>query len=95
VEAGESLTNEAIQAYNLAKGSKHSVTLAVLPPEAPKVKGERPTLQTLFGGVLQAIGFHNYGKDTAPTSKPLAAEKRRGRIFDKMQLGKPTEKEQK
>lgn len=96
VQNGQPLTEDAILQYKMSKGIKQDVTLLVVPPPEPQIKGQRKfNIHAMVGGFLQALGFRDLedNSEQAKVSKPLANSKRRPRLFSNITLGKPEDKE--
>lgn len=91
-ENGEKITNEAVREYEQLKMQHSNVSLLVLPEEQ---KGPRFTLGSMVSNVLTAVGFKKQTNQTqVMPSARLAKEKKRGRLFESVDLGSITDVDQ-
>jgi hypothetical protein len=93
-EEGVPMSEEAINAYRASKMGRTDVGLIVVPDEGPKVLGnftKKFSLRSLGGGILTVVGNYVLGKPPneakAQESVKLAKAKRRGRLFENVDLG--------
>lgn len=87
---GEPITEQSIKEYELAKLGKANVTLLDLSVELPE-EVKKFSLRTMVGEFLGAVGFLKKPKEEEPKSQKVAKQKRRGRLFENVQLGSMTE----
>ena len=86
---GEHITEDAIRQYKLLKAGKQDVSLLVVPDELPRAVGQKFSLRSLAGEVMNAIGLKIPKTDTASKaekSTQVAKQKRRPRIFQNVDL---------
>jgi hypothetical protein len=97
-EEGKVMTEEQINMYRASKMGRSQVGLIVVPDEGPKVLGipkKKFTLRSLGNGILSAIGSFALGQppneNKAQESVKIAKAKRRGRLFEHVDLGSMNE----
>ena len=83
------LPADAIEMYNLSKRGQREIAMVNVSDDAMEAGGAKFTLRSLGGAIAQAVGF------TKTEEKPLesvkvAKQKRRGRLFDSVDLDKMT-----
>lgn len=83
VEAGEPVSLEAMKEYEASKLGRADVSLLRL--DEPKT-GAKFTLRSMGGEILQALK-QALPQKPKPKSKEISDEKRRGRLFEQVDLG--------
>lgn len=86
VEAGEPITEELIKHYEAGRLGHSDVSLLVLADPTPK-ELRKFSLGSLAGNFFRALGFQKPVEEVA-ASTVIAKTKRRGRLFDSVELGK-------
>jgi hypothetical protein len=90
IEAGEDLTEAAIEQYMASKGNRVDVTMLLLKPE-PQLTKKKFSLSHMVGDFLEAVGLKKTDAVVQP-SVAIAKEKRRKRLFDNIDIGGESEK---
>lgn len=93
---GEVLTEEAIRAYQVGKQDKANVSLLDLSDKVP-AQAKKFSLRSMTGDFLKAFKFVKPdppSEATVPSMK-VSKTKRRGRLFENVELGTMTEIDEK
>lgn len=86
VENGEPITEDLIKSYEIGKLGRENVSMLVLKDETPKALGKF-SLRSMGGDIMHVLGLKKIPKDKDLKSAEIAKSKRRGRLFQNVQLG--------